>query len=137
MVAARMMSPDAHLLDSAFLVRIRKDLTSRWPTLWDVTERGDTFPSRCAAAGCQISVCISGVSFCAIPDKTLTCCDTRRLLLPCQRNTRITTFRHMDTCLVGLCVLARDTARACGGFIPPSPYLRSLTSLVPGDTAWS
>ena len=38
-----MTPPDAYLLDSAFLVRIRKDLTSRWPKLWYLTELGHIF----------------------------------------------------------------------------------------------
>ncbi|KAI9461908.1 hypothetical protein BJY52DRAFT_164681 [Lactarius psammicola] len=36
--------PDAYPLDSSFFINICEDLTSRWPKLWDLTERGGTFP---------------------------------------------------------------------------------------------
>ncbi|KAH9044970.1 hypothetical protein EDB83DRAFT_2317873 [Lactarius deliciosus] len=47
-------TPGAYFLESAFFVSICKDLTSRWPKLWDLTERGHLSYANSTGAGHQI-----------------------------------------------------------------------------------
>ncbi|KAI9430799.1 hypothetical protein H4582DRAFT_2063340 [Lactarius indigo] len=93
-------TPGAYLLESAFFVSICKDLTSRWPKLWDLTERGHLSYTNSTGAGHQIPVSRVAIDYFA----------------PYQRELNIR-YNDVHTRIIALFGFRVITC-ACGVFIP-------------------